>query len=57
MIKVALFGQKTSTSLTDIIPPFINDLFINYSNSDNGVWVRTIPSGLFAIWKGTIAGK
>ena len=29
MIKVALFGQKTSTSLTDIIPPFINYLVQN----------------------------
>ncbi|MFV0141951.1 NAD kinase [Empedobacter falsenii] len=29
MIKVALFGQKTSTSLTDIIPPFINYLIQN----------------------------
>ena len=29
MIKVALFGQKTSTSLTDIITPFINYLVQN----------------------------
>ena len=29
MIKVALFGQKTSTSLTDIIPAFINYLVQN----------------------------
>ncbi|WP_413532690.1 NAD kinase [Empedobacter brevis] len=29
MIKVALFGQKTSTSLANIIPPFINYLVQN----------------------------
>lgn len=28
----------------------------NYSNSENGVWVRTYPAGLFAVWKGTVAG-
>ena len=29
MIKVALFGQKTSTSLVDIITPFLNYLAQN----------------------------